>query len=235
MSTVLAIPDMHLPFNHRDALPFLEAVTWEPKYAPDEVVCLGDIIDYHALSQYVSDPDGYSAGEEHKAAMRKIEDVYELFPEVKGCLGNHDIRAYKKAFNAGIPNGYLKDFNEIIGCPDGWQWADEWEIDGVLYHHGNGYTGVYATRQMLLSKMQSVVHGHTHSLAGVIHIQTSESHHVFGMNCGCLTDDDAYAAAYAKFARTKGSKGCGVIIDGVPFWVPMLMNKSGKRWSGKIV
>jgi predicted phosphodiesterase len=233
MSRVLAIPDMHYPFQHKDALGFLTSV--RDAYGTDTTVCLGDLIDFHAISDYVTDQDGWSAGHEYKAAMKGVANLYEEFPEALACFGNHDIRAYKKAFNAGIPKDFLKDYNDIVNAPEGWQWAEEHEVDGVLYMHGNGYTGVYATRHMMMNRMKSVVHGHTHGNAGVMHIQTSPTEYVMGMNAGCLVDGNTYAMAYAKYARTKSSMGCGLVIDGVPFWIPMLLNKSGKRWNGVLV
>jgi len=230
MSNVLAIPDCHAPFMHKDSVKFLKWVYDE--FDLDTVVHLGDIIDWHAMAQFDADPDGYSPKDELSKAVDQLQELYELFPVVKGCYGNHDIRAYRKAFGAGIPRGLLKDFNEIIQAPDGWEWRDEWEIDGVNYNHGNGYTGMYATRTMLLSKMKSVVHGHTHGHAGTIHISTDHNKSVQGMNAGCLVDHTAYALAYAKFARVKSSLGAGVVHNGIMTWVPMVVNKKN-RWVGE--
>ena len=45
MATVLALPDLHCPFEHRDALAFLKAV--RKHYRTDTTVCLGDEADMH--------------------------------------------------------------------------------------------------------------------------------------------------------------------------------------------
>ena len=64
--TVLVISDLQVPFQHKDAYDFLEEVA--NAYNITEVVCIGDEIDFHALSDYDPDPDGFSAGHElHRA------------------------------------------------------------------------------------------------------------------------------------------------------------------------
>lgn len=233
MSIVLAIPDQHYPFHHKDSVDFLSAI-YETEDC-DTVVHLGDLIDGHAVSRFESDPDGFSAGHEFEKAVDELGELYALFPNVKACYGNHDIRIASKAYSAGIPKAFVKDFSDIIQSPEGWDWQDDHVIDGVLYFHGTGFTGVFATRQMLLAKMQSVVHGHTHGHAGVIHIaqSTYPPKHVMGMNAGSLVDEKAYAMAYAKHSRVKCSTGAGVIKNGNMFWHAMSLNKSG-RWDGRL-
>jgi predicted phosphodiesterase len=233
MARVMAMPDMHFPFQHKDSIDFLSMLA--EAYECDTFVNLGDLLDFYSVSDYKSDPSAMSAGAEYIKAIEQVGELYEYFPYVLACYGNHDLRIQKKAYNAGIPEEFLKDFNEVIHSPDGWDWQEEHIVDGVLYLHGNGYSGVYATRHMLMSKMQSVVHGHTHALAGVMHMQVSPTKDVYGMNAGCLADPVSYAMAYAKNARTKPSLGAGIILDGIPFWIPMQLTKSGKRWNGEIV
>jgi predicted phosphodiesterase len=233
MARVLAGPDKHAPFMHQDAVNFLGAVADE--YDIDTYVDLGDLIDNHAMSDYDVDPDGYAAGDEYLKAMEQLQDLYDLFPDAKACYGNHDIRVHKKAHKAGIPKGFLRDFSDIIQSPVGWEWADEHIIDGIMYTHGTGYSGVYATRHMMMHKMSSVVHGHTHAYAGVMHMQINFKDSIFGMNAGCLQAQNTYATDYAKYYRMRPSIGAGIVLDGIPFWIPMLMNKSGKRWNGNIV
>ena len=56
MSNIICIGDLHEPFAHRDALPFIEEVAWS--FDVDKVIFLGDEVDSHALSRYTTDPDG---------------------------------------------------------------------------------------------------------------------------------------------------------------------------------
>ena len=228
---VLVIPDLHIPFEHKSALSFLKLVRL--KYQTDTTVCVGDEVDMHALSRYVSDPDGFSAGHEYKAAMSKLKKWYAAFPKVLVCSSNHTSRPYRKAFDAGIPKEFIKSYQALLGAPSGWKWADSWEVDGVRYEHGEGFSGMLAHRHIAIARMQSTVIGHVHSNAGVAHVATTKNKGVYGMNAGCLIDQTQYAFAYAKHARTKGSLGCGVVLGGVPYWVPMVVDSKG-NWINKV-
>lgn len=226
MSVVLAIPDLHCPFEHTDSLSFLKAV--KAKYRPTEVVCLGDEIDAHALGDYDRDPDGMSAGYELSAAIEHLQPFYELFPIVKVCTSNHTARPYRQAFKHGIPKAFLKGYAEFLQSPKGWQWADDWEIDQVVYEHGEGFSGQQAAIKSAQGNMQSTVIGHIHAFAGVQYSANSK-HLIFGFNAGCLIDRHKYAFAYGKKLKAKPILGCGIVINGIALFIPMKLNSSG-RW-----
>lgn len=75
--TTLSIPDLHAPFAHRDALPFLLEVYSQRKCG--RVVCLGDEVDAHALGRFPKDPDGMGAGRELQAAIEQLIPFYRRF------------------------------------------------------------------------------------------------------------------------------------------------------------
>ncbi len=228
--TVLAIPDLHAPFEHRDALAFLKAV--ETKYKPDKIVCLGDELDAYALSEYEHGPDTFSAGHELERAIEHLQPFYLHFPQTLVCTSNHTNRIIKKAFRAGLPAKFLKSFREILDAPKGWEWADRFILDNVIYEHGEGYSGAAAARLIAKDNMKSTVFGHVHAYAGIVYV-TNPYEQFFGMNCGCLVDDDAYAFHYGKLMKNKPILGCGVIEKGVPHFIPMVLN-THKRWIGRI-
>ncbi len=227
---VLAISDTQFPFAHRDCFDFLKAV--KRKYRPTEVVHIGDELDFHALSDYDHDPDGRSPGDEFKDGMKELEKLYEIFPDVKACLSNHTARPYRKAFKYGIPRGFMKEYKELLKAPEGWNWAQKWEIDGVRYEHGEGTSGKYAHIKAAQDNMQSTVMGHLHSNAGIGYI-ANPRFLIFGMALGCLMDKDAYAAAYAVHLKSKPILGVGIVDKGIPVYVPMLLKKGGD-WNGDL-
>ncbi|MFN8994415.1 MAG: hypothetical protein ACK5X3_12235, partial [Pseudomonadota bacterium] len=104
-SVVLAIPDMHHPFCHPDALPFLLAL--RDRVKPTTIVCLGDEIDAHALSKYPKNPDGLSAGQEFSKAREALYPFYKAFPEALVCESYHTVRGHKKGYEAGLPASFL--------------------------------------------------------------------------------------------------------------------------------
>jgi len=81
---VLVISDTQGPFEHKDTLRFLKAV--QRKYKCDTVVHVGDEADMHALSDYDHDPDGMSAGDEHRALLKSMAPFYKAFPNVMAAL-----------------------------------------------------------------------------------------------------------------------------------------------------
>ena len=227
---VLAIPDLHAPFTHTDAYAFLKAV--KQKHKPTTVVCLGDETDAHALSQYVADPDGHSPGHELAAAIEQLKPLYKLFPDVLVCLSNHGERVFKKAFISGIPKAYLKGYKEFMQAPTGWHWKESHTIDGVLYRHGYGLSGAAGALMGAKDIMRPLVIGHLHSYAGVQYFNNGHAQ-IFGFNVGCLVDRSKYVFDYAKHSRAKPTLGCGIIDNGVPMFIPMLLN-SNDRWIGTL-
>lgn len=228
--TILAIPDMHHPFAHKDTLAFLKAI--KDKFKPTEVVCLGDEIDAHALSEYDHDPDGMSAGDELNKAIEALKPVFKLFPKVKVCTSNHTARPFRKAVKAGLPRQLIKEYKDFLDAPKGWEWRDQWEVDGILFEHGEGVGGKNAALDAASRNMQSTVIGHVHTGAGVQYAANPKALY-FGLNAGCLIDKEAYAFGYGKHIKSKPILGVGVIVKGIPMFVPMLLNSKG-RWIGKL-
>lgn len=223
---VLAIPDLQEPFAHRDTIAFLKWV--KAKESPDIIVNLGDEADMHALSDYDHDPDGHSAGTELEKAIEKLKEHYELFPTTYVCTSNHTARPLRRASKYGIPKAFLRDYHEFLKAPKGWKWAEQWEFDGVIYEHGEGFSGRNGAINCADKNAKPTVIGHLHSHAG-IQYSANASYLLYGFNVGCLIDRQAYAFRYGKNMRHKPILGCGIIEKGIPKFIPMLLDHNG-RW-----
>lgn len=227
---VLVLSDHQAPFQHPDCLPFYKAIKKE--FKPTKVVCIGDLVDQHALSLYTRSPDGLSASNELTAAIKHLKELYVVFPEVYFLVGNHDVRVYKRASEAGIPIGYLKDYLEWLEAPKGWTLHNKIFIDGVMYFHGEGYSGSLGARSAAVKNGQSCVIGHIHSHAGALYI-ANHNQLYFGMNVGSMIDNEAYCFEYNKTNSDKPIISCGIVHRGFPLVIPMPLNKKG-RWDGTI-
>jgi len=227
---VLAIPDLHAPFHHPDAFAFLTAV--KKQYKPNEIVNLGDLEDWHSISMHDHDPDGLSAGDELKALREAVKPLFKLFPKMKMCTSNHGSLPLRRAFKFGLPSELIKSYKDIIDAPKGWQIADSWEIDGVVYEHGEAFAGQQGAIKSANANMQSTVIGHIHAFAGIQYSANSK-HLIFGFNVGCLIDRHRYAFAYGKKIKAKPILGCGIIKNGVPTFIPMRLDSKG-RWIKKL-
>lgn len=230
-SIICAVPDLHIPFEHKDAYDFLAHV--KQTYKPTTIVCMGDLEDWHGISFHDKSPDGYSAGHEYQELLKRVKPYFELFPKVLVCTSNHGSLPFRKAFACGLPSQLLKSYRDILEAPQGWIWADHWEIDGIIFEHGDPFSGRDAAIKAAEQNMQSTVIGHIHAFAGIQYSANSK-HLIFGFNTGCLIDKDAYAFAYAKKIKRKPILGCGIIINGIPTFIPMILNKAS-RWIKRLV
>jgi metallophosphoesterase superfamily enzyme len=232
MTTILCIPDLHLPFHHPHAFEFLELVA--ATFKPDKVVNVGDIIDGHANSRFEHDPDGMSAGHELELTSDCIDELAQIFPNMDICVGNHDRRILTAAYKAGIPKKAMKSLEEIYELPAGWKMEDYFIHDGVSYEHGDKYgAGAYSHVKAAQKNMMSTVIGHTHITFGVEYMANRNKLR-FAANAGCLVDTHSYAMAYGRSYAGKPILGCMIIRDGlivVP--VPMLVNEHNE-WTGEI-
>jgi len=227
---ILCVPDLHIPYEHPDALKFLKAV--KKKYNPTEIVFLGDEVDYHAISFHDSVPDLPSAGEELKRAILHLQDYYKLFPKAKLLESNHGSLVLRKAINAGLPSKVIRHYNEILEAPRQWSWHFDITLDSptgrVYFHHGKSSVPGKLSQNMAVSSVQ----GHYHSKF-YIHYWSSPTGLYFDMNVGSLVNKKSLAMAYAKNSLARPVSGCAVIINGIPRLIPMILNDRG-RWNGKL-
>lgn len=225
----LCVPDLHIPFEHVDALAFCLMVDrlWFPGQQR-VVVFLGDEIDVHSISRHMPDPDGRSPHDELEQAKHRLRDWYAAFPTAYVCTSNHTLRPWKRAYEAGLPKQFMRAVGEVLGAPPGWTWADRWTLGGVVFEHGENVSGPLGALTAANQNHASTVIGHLHTFGGVVH-SDSASGKVWGLNTGCLIDVGAYAFTYAKTLRKKPTLGCGVIKHGSPYFVPMLLDGEG-RW-----
>lgn len=211
--------DTHIPFQHPNYLTFLKDTFAE--WGVEEVICLGDLIDNHAISRFQSEPCADGAYLELAKAREAVKELTEAFPNVKMCRGNHDDIAYRQAKTLGIGDVFIKPFREIYGLPPTWELEDEYVIDGVLYTHGTGRGGKHATYNIAVDERMSVCSGHTHTGGGVNYI-ANKTETIFALNTGALIDQSAYAFEYSKYSKHRPTLGVGVVLSPhEAFFIPM--------------
>lgn len=217
---VLVIGDTHKPFERKGYLEHCREM--QERFNCGTVVHIGDEVDNCAMSFHDSDPDGFGAGFEYEKAKRQMQEWYEVFPNVKVCIGNHTAIPFRKAFSGGIPKAMLKSYRDIWEAPMGWEWALEWELFDVLYTHGTNTSGTKAAINKAIKMGMSTVQGHIHTEAGVLYHVTRKAR-IFGMQVGCGINDKEYAFNYAKENVAKSVISCGVVLDRgkLPIVLPM--------------
>ena len=212
IATVLVIGDLHEPWGHPEAVPFLERVA--RRVRADVVVHIGDEIDGHRWSRHPQSPDLPGPAEELEMARERLRPIFELFPEVLVCHSNHTLRIAKRAADAGLPGRSVRTMAEILDAPPGWKW-DHWhEIDGVQYRHGDGFSGKNGVMKAVEKLRRSVVMGHLHSQAGVWYSQVQGGPRLLACAVGCLVDPDAEAFSYGRYFADRPVLGAAVVRDG---------------------
>lgn len=213
-SRILFISDMHIPYQHKGLLPFLDGL--KTRYEPTRVICLGDELDKHAMSFHDSDPDLPSAGDELNKSLPIIAELERMFPKMDLIDSNHGSLLYRKAKHHGIPRHYLKGYNEVLGVGEGWKWHFDMTLnlpDGqkVYVHHGKNANALRVAQMMGMSH----VAGHYHESFGIQYCSTP-ANLIWAMQCGCLIDRKALAFAYSNNNMKRQVIGTGLIIDGIP-------------------
>ena len=212
MSRVLYLSDLHIPFEHKKALDFAKKLA--DKYKVDKIISVGDIADFHAYSiKWSPDPNGLSPGDEYEMLRESIEPWYKSFPDLEIVPSNHDSRPYKKIFHASLPRQLFKGIGEFLGSPKGWIWNETGiDVDGCYVFHGEGLSqgNWHKAHEKVKS---SVIHGHLHNSAGVVHHRDRKRNYVV-MNTGCMIDEEAYCFRYSGYNFNKACLGYGIAIDG---------------------
>jgi predicted phosphodiesterase len=204
------IGDLHLPFERPDYLNFCVEIFDRCKCKT--IVQIGDLVDFHAISFHEHNPDGMSAIDEMSEADKRLKRWKDCFPEMYICRGNHDRLPERQALFHSMPNRIIKSFREIWNFPSTWYDDFSWEIFGVRYMHGTGFSGQNAHIKAAESSRQSCVIGHTHSTLGGVYL-VSERDRIFAVNTGCGIDRHTYAFNYGREFPKKPALGASVVTD----------------------
>ena len=228
---ILVISDLHIPYQHKDSFKFLEEI--KKQFNPDFVVNIGDLLDFHAINMHTHDPDLYSAGHELKASRQDVKKLESLFPQMVEVESNHSSLVYRRALKYGMSREFLKDYGEFLGTKK-WKWVDDLTLtmsnkQKCFFTHGRSADVLKVSQTMGMSAVQ----GHYHTKF-VISWWANPDNLFFAMNVGCLAAQKHMAFAYAKNFKTRFILGSGIILDGIPRLLPLVLNSKGD-WIGKIV
>lgn len=227
---VLLISDLHIPYTHIDTYRFLEKLKKELN--PDRVISLGDEIDGASISFHDKDPDlPFSPSSELEKSIEMLEPFYKLFPKMDILESNHGSLVYRKGKHHGIPRHVFKGYREILQAPKGWRWHLDMTIklpggNECYFTHGKSSNGKKLGELLAMCTVQ----GHFHNNFDIQYHATPNGLY-WSMVVGCLINDKSLAFAYNKSTIKRPIVGTGVIVNGQPRLIPMVLNKCG-RWDG---
>ena len=91
---------------------------------------------------------------------------------------------------------------------------------------------LHAIAKAVKESSMSCVQGHFHTVSEIKYV-ANDFHLNWGMSTGCLIDKKSLAMAYMKVNLAKPVLSCGVITEGIPYIVPMVLNSNGS-WDNNI-
>jgi hypothetical protein len=121
---ILVIPDMHLPYHHRDSFDFVHAAF--KAYKCKKVINTGDIFDHHQGSYHESEPDALDPETEFKLTRQHAAVLQKMFPVMDISRGNHDAIPSRKLKTVGLPSSMLADENKLYDLKPTWKWHSEY-------------------------------------------------------------------------------------------------------------
>ena len=197
----------------------------------NKIVHIGDLADWHAMSFHESEMGYADPVEELELAMEQAQHMQGIFgKKVQVLTGNHGAIPARKLKTFGVPAELLRKQSDILGID--WEFLPRFHklrIDDYQLMHGDqGRGGKTPALAKAEADWTSTVCGHHHSAAGVWYGCNNNSRY-WGMNVGCGVDHSHAAMAYGKTFAAKPMLGCGVVIDGTPYFEPMpKINKYGR-------
>ena len=228
---ILVISDTHFPYHHKDTFNFLKALN--KQYKPDHVVHIGDEADWHSVNvSHMIDPDLPSPADELLMARSLCGQLEKIFPKMVLLESNHGSMILRRAMAKGLSRHFIKSYNDILAVGSGWKWKEKHIIETdkgrIMFAHQLSADISKAVKQSAMSCVQ----GHYHCSSSISYI-ANDFHLNFGMSVGCLIDKKSLAMAYMKVNLAKPVLSVGIITDGIPKLVPMVLNKNGS-WDKNI-
>lgn len=226
----VVISDTQTPYEDKKAM--AAVVNFIGKYHPDEVVHIGDVVDFPQPSRWNKDTRGEFEGSVFKDAEYTIRNLIAPLREVYGgdigfLEGNHDLRPreYLAKYAPALSESHAFDMDtlleydnyEIRKLPHFYNFAPGWlmthgHLGGIRLTQNAGSTALNAAKKL----GHSIIMGHTHRL-GVGSYSTgyggTVSQTLTGMEVGNLMD--MKAAGYLKGAAGNWQQGFGLVhVDG---------------------
>ena len=232
--SILCLSDTHFPYEHPQYFSWIKKVKDHIKC--DTVIHVGDLVDFHSISQWLHSAELPNIKYEIEDAKRRIKKLRKIFPmPMRICRGNHDIRIEKMAERASMPASFVKGLNDILEIDKSWKWTWHDKFIEILPNGNQVYFTHHFKSNVLQSSKElgmSLVVGHMHTVAG-INWYSSPLALNFAMCVGCSINPKHEAFKYSKNYIKRPIISVGAIVKNQPVLYTMPMDSKG-QWTGKV-
>jgi predicted phosphodiesterase len=160
------LSDTHFPYQIPGYFEWIKKI--KDKINPTMVLHIGDLVDFHSVSQHLHSAELPNIKYEIKDAIKCIKKLRKIFPVPMPIInGNHDIRIQRLAEKSLIPNSFLRNINDILEIDKKWKWTwqDKLVVDlpnktKVFFTHHFKSNVVASSKELGMS----LVVGHQHTL-----------------------------------------------------------------------
>ena len=231
---LLILSDTHFPYQHQNYFEWIKKI--KDKVNPTQVIHIGDLVDFHSISQHLHSAELPNIKFEIKDAIKCIKKLRKIFPTPMPILwGNHDIRIQRIAEKSLIPNSFLKDINDILEIDKKWKWTwhDKLIVDlpnktKVFFTHHFKSNVISSAKELGMS----YVSGHQHTLSQLTLISNPLALN-FAMCVGSSINPKHEAFKYAKNFIKRPIISVGAIINNQPVIYAMPLDNNGE-WTGAL-
>jgi hypothetical protein len=227
---ILLCPDVHAPYQHREAYACFLAVA--EGWRPHTCIVLGDFADCYQVSSFGLDPRRViKSFADEMAGVVAARKELDAALKAGGCKdkrflqGNHEVRIERYMLkNAEKMLEFSKPWDEIMELHKArWEvhaYKTSIQLGKLRVTHDIERAGVYAARQSQLDMGCSVAFGHTPRLQ--VHYQgTIDGPRHVGATCGWLGDPEFIDYKHRDKTRRDSIHGFATVnmLDSGEFWL----------------
>lgn len=195
LTKVLVIPDCQIPYHDKLSMRAVERYMVDELW--DEVVYIGDFMDFHQLASFTKDePEALTKtlAADYKVANEILERHALLLPQAAKrtfIMGNHEDRVRRFADKNPQLKGIIdvdvnlrlkeRGFKVIKSYPD----HETHRIGNAFFHHGL-YTSANHPKKMADNFGVNIFYGHTHDVQSYSKVLWGKDKTIVGQSLGCL-------------------------------------------------
>lgn len=253
---VLVLPDIHVRAEKNkvvgvDLLSWKAVMQYASKYTWDEVIQLGDFLDFNCISSHNKNQlrltKDQSIQADYAAANLLLDEIQTACPGAKLTIleGNHDYRIERYIDEHPEAEGLLEVEVGLRLRERGINWVRSWS-KGEIYTKGKAsfthglYTPEHHSKKHVSNYGTNIFYGHLHDFQQYSKVLIGDNSTLVGQSLGCLCD---YRQYYMKGRPNRWQQGFAVFHfhpgDGYFNYYPVMIFKNrftspeGDTYDGK--